>query len=123
MARDLTDKQRDFLAALFGDAKGNVRKAMEIAGYAKGVDSYPILLSLNEEILERSKVYLAAHAAQATLKGIDILDDPTMLGGDKVIQMAREVWDRSGLIKKDGLASLGDRAVGILILPAKDDVG
>jgi hypothetical protein len=121
MARQLTDLQEAFLDALFGDANGDVGEAMKLAGYAKGTPQYGVLRALGDEILERSKVILAANSAKATLKGISILDDPTALGADKMLMAAKEIWDRSGLIKKDGLAQLGDKAIGILILPAKDD--
>lgn len=117
---DLTEKQEAFLAALFGEAKGNVRKAMTIAGYSEGTQSYPILKALSDEIVERSKVYLASHAAQATMAGLDIFNDPTALGSDRILALSKEVWDRSGIVKKDGLSGLGGPAIGVLILPAKD---
>ena len=33
--KELTDQQKSFLTALFGDAKGNPKKAGEIAGYSE----------------------------------------------------------------------------------------
>ena len=47
---ELTDKQKDFLDALFGEANGDPKIAGEIAGYS--VNSYPkVLKSLKEEII------------------------------------------------------------------------
>ena len=119
--RKLTPLQELFLDYLFTEeCKGNVRKAMNAAGYGQNANSHAVLAALNDEILERSKTYLAAHAARATFAGLSIFDDPTQLGGEKVIAMAKEVWDRAGLVKKDGLANLNGAAIGVLILPAKD---
>ena len=33
--KEITDKQSDFLEALLGEARGNIRAAMDIAGYSK----------------------------------------------------------------------------------------
>jgi hypothetical protein len=54
------------------------------------------------------------------LAGVGVLSDPTALGNDRLLTAAREIWDRGGLIKQDGL-QLGGAAVGILILPSKDE--
>lgn len=119
-ARELTPKQELFLAALFGEAQGDVRRAMAIAGYAKNTDSYPLLKSLHEEIVERAKIQISANAAKATIKGLEVFDDPTALGADRVLALAKEVWDRSGIVKKDPFGALEGRAIGLVLLPPKD---
>ena len=35
MTKTLTPKQEDFLEALLGEAHGNIRAAMDMAGYSK----------------------------------------------------------------------------------------
>ena len=35
MTKTLTPKQEEFLEALLGEARGNIRVAMDIAGYSK----------------------------------------------------------------------------------------
>ena len=35
MTKTLTHKQEDFLEALLGEARGNIRAAMDIAGYVR----------------------------------------------------------------------------------------
>ena len=48
--KSLTDTQEKFLDALFGEARGNPKKAGELAGYSE--HSYPkVLQSLKSEIV------------------------------------------------------------------------
>ena len=35
MTNNFTNKQQDFLEALLGEARGNIRAAMDIVGYSK----------------------------------------------------------------------------------------
>ena len=56
---DLTDKQKDFLDALFGEANGDPKLAGEIAGYSH----YTVpLKALKEEIIDRAEQVLAGFA-------------------------------------------------------------
>jgi len=116
--KNLTEKQRTFLDALFNEAGGDVREAMNIAGYSAHSTQASILAPLADYIVERSKVLIAAHTAKATLKAMGILDDPNSLGAERIISLWREVSDRSGIVKKDKVEVTGD-ATGIFILPAK----
>ena len=52
--KKLTDKQEAFLEALCGEAKGNIRGAMNIAGYSENTKVSEIVSSLKDEIVERS---------------------------------------------------------------------
>lgn len=62
--KSLTDSQEKFLEALFGEARGNPRRAGELAGYSE--HSYPkVLRSLKTEIVSRAENYLATHSAKA----------------------------------------------------------
>ena len=65
--RSLTDSQEKFLDALFGEARGNPKKAGELAGYSE--HSYPkVLRNLKSEIVSRAENYLATHSAKAATK-------------------------------------------------------
>ena len=50
--KEITDKQSDFLEALLGEARGNIRAAMDIAGYSKMTKTSEVVSSLREEITE-----------------------------------------------------------------------
>jgi hypothetical protein len=122
--KKLTDKQAAFLEALLGEARGNIQAAMDIAGYAKNTKTTEVVGPLKEEITERAGMMLAMNAPKAAFGIIDVLDDPSVLGVRNVISAAREVLDRTDLVKKEQVEVSGN-AGGIFILPPKtanDDV-
>jgi hypothetical protein len=119
--KDLTPKQAAFLDALFDKGiKGDIRAAMRVAGYSNDTAESVIIEALADEIVERSKRLIAAHAAKATLAGIGILDDPTALGSDRTLQVAKELWDRAGIVKRDKLEVSGPEGAAIFFLPMKN---
>jgi len=116
---DLTDKQIAFLDALYGEAEGDIRKAMDIAGYSKNTPESVVINALADEIIDRSKRVIAANTARATLKMIGVIKDPTSLGAEKALNAAKELLDRAGIVKKDKVEVSGDGSVGLFILPPK----
>jgi len=122
--KELTDKQAAFLEALLGEARGNIRLAMDMAGYSKSTKTTEVVGPLKEEITERAGMMLAMNAPKAAFGIVDVLDDPSALGARNAISAAREVLDRTGLVKKEQVEVSGN-AGGIFILPPKtanDDV-
>ena len=102
-----TDKQLAFLDALMGEAGGNIRKAMDIA-----------------EVIERASLMLAMNAPKAAFGIIGVLDDPSAMGARNSISAAREILDRTGLVKKEQV-EVTSQGGGVFILPPKttDDMG
>ena len=124
MTKTLTPKQEDFLEALLGEARGNIRAAMDMAGYSKSTKTTEVVGPLKEEITERAGMMLAMNAPKAAFGIVDVLDDPSVLGARNAIAAAREVLDRTGLVKEEQVEVSGN-AGGIFILPPKtsnDDV-
>jgi len=118
--KDLTDMQEKFLEVLFGEAKGDPKRAAEIAGYSK--HSYPkVVRNLKKEITELAENHLSTHSAKAATRLTDLLDeDGTTPHANIRLAAAAQVLDRVGIIKKDQL-DINMKAVhGIFILPAKD---
>ena len=122
--KQYTDKQRAFLDALMGEAKGNHRKAMDIAGYAKTTKISEVTGSLNKEIIKAASEMLAMNAPKAAFGIVDVLDDPSAMGARNSIAAAREILDRTGLVKKEQV-EVTNKGGGVFILPPKavDDVG
>jgi hypothetical protein len=116
--KELTDKQAAFLEALLGEARGNIRLAMDMAGYSKSTKTSEVVGPLKEEITERAGMMLAMNAPKAAFGIVDVLDDPSAMGARNSISAAREVLDRSGLVKKEQVEVSGN-AGGIFILPPK----
>ena len=119
----LTDKQEAFLDALMSEARGNIRAAMDIAGYSKSTKSSEVVGPLKDDIIERASMMLALNAPKAAFGIVDVLDDPSALGARNAISAAREVLDRSGIVKKEQV-EVTTNTGGLFVLPPKtgDDV-
>ena len=120
--KNLTDTQEKFLDALFGEAKGNPKKAGELAGYSER--SYPkVLRNLKNEIVSRAETYLATHSARAATKMVDMLDeDGTTPHASIRMEAAKQILDRIGIVRKDQIDINMKSLHGIFILPAKDNI-
>jgi hypothetical protein len=117
-AKVYTDKQLLFLDALMGEAKGSIRKAMDVAGYAKTTKISEVVRSLNKEIIKAAEEMLAMNAPKAAFGIIDVLDDPSSMGARNSIAAAREILDRTGLVKKEQI-EVTNKGGGMFILPPK----
>ena len=115
---EFTEKQSAFLEALTGEARGNIRQAMNLAGYAKTTKMSEVVRPLQDEIIKRASMMLAMNAPKAAFGIVDVLDDPSAMGARNAISAAREVLDRTGLVKK-GQGELTGTNGGIFILPPK----
>ena len=64
------------------------------------------------------------NATKAAFGIVDVLDDPSAMGARNSIAAAREILDRTGLVKKEQV-EVTNKGGGVFILPQKavDDVG
>jgi glycerate-2-kinase len=117
--RKLTEQQTSFLSALATDARGDINKALDIAGYKPGA-SYSVINSLKDEIIDVATKILAKSAPQASTKLVEILesDDPIPQVNAK-LQAAQTLLDRVGVSKRDKLDVTHSSGSGIFILPEK----
>lgn len=116
MAKTLTDQQRLFLEVLFDQAGGDVVKAKKLAGYH---DTYPtssVVKTLQDEIVEATKTFLARNGAKAAIGLVNVLDNPIELGVKEKMAAAKDILDRIGVTKTEKI-DVG--ASGVFILPAK----
>ena len=116
--KQLTEKQHAFLEALVGEARGDIRSAMRVAGYSDSTKVHEVVTPLREEIVDRASMMLAMNAPRATFSMIDVLHDPAAMGARNAVAAAREILDRSGLVKKEQVEIKGPEG-GIFILPPK----
>ena len=118
--RSLTNSQEKFLDVLFGEARGDPKKAGELAGYSN--HSYPkVLRNLKSEIVSRAETYLATHSAKAATKMVGMMDeDGTTPHANIRLEAAKQILDRIGIIKKEQIDINMKAMHGIFILPAKD---
>jgi hypothetical protein len=115
----LTPKQKVFINALFGEAQGNYRAAMDIAEYSKNTSINDVLKGCEEEIISSSKNFLAANAPKAAMAIVGVIDDPVEMGTRDKLAAAKDVLDRIGVSKTDKIEVKAPQ--GIFILPRKND--
>lgn len=115
-----TPQQDAFLNALFDDdVAGDIRKAMKKAGYSDNTAASAVITPLKDQIIERSKDFLALNTGKAIFGLINVLDSPNAMGAGNKIAAAKELLDRVGVIKQDNsLQGLPKGAV--ILLPAKE---
>ena len=119
MARKLTDRQKKFLEALFAEANGNIKDAKILAGYSPQSNSNEIIQSLKEEILEATQTFMAGNAPKAAFAMLAGIDDPTQLGIRDKMAAAKDLLDRSGLVKTEKLQV--ESSGGVMLLPPKNE--
>jgi len=119
MARQLTEKQQKFLNVLFDEARGNVVEAKRLAGYSDNNSTSEIVKSLKEEILEITQLFMARNAPRAAVAMVGGLLDPTELGIKEKMSAAKELLDRTGLVKTEKMQV--ENTGGVMLLPPKNN--
>lgn len=117
MARELSEKQQKFLEVLFEDAGGDVVTAKKLAGYSETTPTTSIVKGLKEEILEATQMYMARNAPKAAMAMTGALYDPTELGIKDKMTAAKELLDRTGLIKTEKVQV--EASGGVMLMPPK----
>ena len=117
-----TSKQTVFLNALFGDAKFDVSKAKEIAGFSPNYSSTRLMQYLRVEIMERCEILMALHTPKAVGELIGLIYDPTQLGSKEKLAAIKELMDRGGLPKTEKIQHSSDENQAIFILPPKKKI-
>lgn len=114
----LTEKQRKFLDAMFGDAKGNASEAKKMAGYSPATTTAEVMESLEDEIVERTKKLIASIGPKAAFAINDILDNPTALGNKDKLAAAKDFLDRAGFKPQEKVEIKSESP--LFILPPKE---
>ena len=117
MGRTLTGKQEKFLAVLFEEARGIPARATELAGYAAGTASTTIMNTLQEEIADLTKKFIATRGPQAAYSMVNVMENPTDLGNKEKMAAARDLLDRAGFVKTDKVEVTAESP--LFILPPK----
>ena len=118
MTRQLSEKQQKFLSVLFDEAQGDLVQAKKLAGYGDNTNVGDILPSIKEEVLEATQMYLARNAPKAAMSMVGALYDPTELGIRDKMAAAKELLDRTGLVKTEKMQV--EAKGGVMLMPAKN---
>lgn len=93
----MTEKQTAFLEALFSDeCRGDVRRAMDVAGYSKNSAPSAVLAPLQDAIFEKTKEFISSNGPKAAFSMLDVMGDPTALGNKEKLSAAKDFLDRGG---------------------------
>ncbi len=117
MPRQLSEKQQTLLAVLFEEAGGDIIAAKKLAGYADSTNTSEIVKGLKEEILEATQMYMARNAPKAAMAMVGGLFDPTELGIKDKLSAAKELLDRTGIVKTDKVQV--EAKGGVMLMPPK----
>ena len=113
-----TAMQEAFLEALCGEARGDIRQAMNLAGYSANTRISEVVNPLRDEIVDRASMVLAMNAPKASYSMVEVLNDPGSMGARNAVAAATQILDRTGLVKKEQVEIKGPEG-GIFILPPK----
>jgi hypothetical protein len=116
MTKTLTDQQKLFLEVLFDQAGGDALKAKKLAGYSDAYPTSAVIKTLQDEIVEATKAFLARNGAKAAIGLVGVLDNPIELGVKEKLAAARDILDRIGVSKTEKVDVTSN---GIFILPTK----
>ena len=119
MARQLTERQQKFLSVLFDEAGGDVATAKKLAGYSDATRIEEVVnSSMKEEILESTQNFMARNAPKAAIAMVSGLFDPTELGIRDKMTAAKELLDRTGLVKTEKVQV--EAKGGVMLMPPKN---
>lgn len=116
----LTEKQEKFLIALANNADGDIRKAMNDAGYSRGTSTKEVVKALKEYILEIADSLLTGNSVKAVLGVVNVMDIPTQPGAKEKLAAAKALLEMNGLASKANQQSNTIQADTVFILPPKD---
>lgn len=114
-----TDKQAAFIDFLFGEAKGNVRKAARMAGYSDNTPAHQIIGPIKDKLKELTEHQLFAGAIEASFTMQKFLDEkeiPT-IGDKERFAAAKDLLDRGGFKPKEEIEV--ETSNPLFILPEK----
>lgn len=103
---------------MFDEAGGDIVAAKKLAGYSESTATTDIVKGMKEEILEATQMYMARNAPRAAMAIVGGLHDPTELGIRDKMSAAKELLDRTGLIKTEKVQV--EASGGVMLMPAKN---
>lgn len=119
MATNLTEKQQKFLDVLYEEAQGDIRTAMNIAGYSQNSTQATVTGPLAEEIAALTLRFIAQSSTKAAYSMYEVMTNPVALGNKEKMAAAKDLLDRAGFGKTEKIEVKAEEP--LFILPAKDN--
>ena len=118
----LNTKQTAFIDALLSEeAMGDLRTAMQMAGYSEKTKVAYMAKELRKEIREATETLLAMYAPKAAFALTSLLDNPDTFNARHIISASKEILDRTGLGAKAQMEVEVNAHNPVFILPPKSD--
>ena len=118
----LNTKQTAFIDALLSEeAMGDLRTAMQMAGYSEKTKVAYMAKELGKEIREATETLLAMYAPKAAFALTSLLDNPDTFNARHIISASKEILDRTGLGSKARMEVEVNAHNPVFILPPKSD--
>lgn len=96
------EKQAVLLQCLFDEAKGDLRVAMQIAGYSDATPTSSVAKTLSKEIAEATQDYIARCSTVAAFEmGEIIRGSAPLIGLKERMAAAKDILDRGGFAKTE----------------------
>lgn len=117
--KNLTENQQKFLDVLYEEAEGDIRTAMNLAGYSPTTAKRFVVEPLADEIAELTKKFIAQSSTKAIYSMYAVLEDPTALGNKEKMTAAKDFLDRAGFAKTEKVEVTA--STPLFILPEKKE--
>lgn len=119
--KEFTPKQKKFLQLYAKNNFQNIKECAEKAGYKQHY--WSLINTLKDEIKEIAESVLLGSAPEAAMSITELLtSDKPVLNAQTKLQAAKEVLDRSGVIKKEKVEHDHKVHGGIFLLPVKHEI-
>lgn len=120
--RKYTNKQKKFLKLYTENNFANAKECAVAAGYAEN-RSLSVVSSLKDDILEITKDLLLAHAPTAAVSMTDMLtSDKPIPNAQTRLAAAKEILDRTGVVKPEKVEHEHKVTGGLFLLPTKQEI-
>lgn len=117
--KQLTERQNALIDAMMGEAQGDIRTAMRMAGYSDHTTIQEAIRPIQAEVVEAASMMIAMNSPKAAGKMVGVLDDPDALGAKNILVAAKEVLDRAGIVKTEK-HEVETTGASMFILPPKN---
>ena len=118
--KPITERQQLLIDHLLGAAKGDVRTAMNMAGYSEYTSTHEALSPIADEVVKQTQMFIAVNAPKAAMGMVGVVVDPSMLGAKNLISASKELLDRAGIVKKEKIEITATEGA-MFILPPKQE--
>lgn len=117
--KNLTEQQQKFLDVLYEEAHGDIRTAMNLAGYSPTTHKSVVTIALSEEIADLTMRFIATSSTKAVYSMYEVMTNPVKLGNKEKMAAAKDLLDRAGFTKTEKIEVKAQEPV--FILPSKNE--